>query len=212
MPKFLKIATLICLVLPLQSADPTLDTAPLKAWLEQQKNVKTLHAEFTQERTLPALKKPITTPGTLHLHHDGRMRWNLGDPTQTIAISDGENVQLIDLKKQRQRSISADSPQARPFTLLSSDAFSSGLEGFLKQFKLIESRTTNGIYQLTTQPQDAALRRHIPWVFFDIDLNDHSLRALEIQLKDKSRIRTIFTKVTLNSQIPDHIFLYDPEN
>ena len=207
-----KITTLIALILPMHGADPKLDTAPLKAWLKNQAKLVSLHAEFTQERNLPALTKPISTPGTLSLHRDGRMRWNLGDPTQTIAISDGKNVQLIDLKKQRQRTIPADSPKARPFTLLSHQALGHGLEGFTANFELIKSRKTRGIYQLTTRPRDAKLRRHIPYVFFDIDLEDHSLRALEILLKDDSRIRTIFTEVTLNPDLPEDTFQYKPES
>jgi outer membrane lipoprotein-sorting protein len=211
MPLLPKSTALLFAALALVSAAPAPDTAPLEAWLERQAGIETLQAEFTQERTLPALKKPVSTPGTLALHRDGRLRWNLGDPPKTVAISDGESIQLIDVEKRRVHTVPADSPRARPFTLLGGETLGADLDEFLETFEAVESRVSRGIYQLTARPRDAALRRRIPWVFFDIDPADDTLRALEIQLADDSRIRTIFTDVRLNADLPDGLFDYDLE-
>ena len=185
------------------------DTAPLEAWLNRQAGIRTLEADFTQERKLPALKNPVTTPGTLAMTRDGKLRWDLGQPAKTIAVSDGEKVTLVDVEKKQARSIDADSPRARSFTLLSGDSINGGLDSFRKSFELVESRVTQGIYQLTTRPKDRNMRGKVSWVFFDIDPSKNELRALEIQLDDKSRIRTIFRNSRFNREIPAARFTVD---
>lgn len=185
------------------------DTAPLSAWLSRQADIKTLQADFIQERKLAALKNPVSTPGSMTLVKGGSMRWDLGKPTKTTAISDGTTIQLIDLEKKRARSMDADSSRAKAFTLLGDSALNGGMDGFQKVFELVEAKMTSGIYQLTTRPKDRALRQQIPWVFFDIDPNKKELRALEVQLDDKSRIRTIFTKTRFNEPVAKEHFVFD---
>ena len=185
------------------------DTAPLRAWLEAQKNVDSLEADFIQERTLPALKKPVTTPGKLTLSKPGKLRWDLGSPPKTVAVSDGKTITLVDVEKKRARRLDADSSRARSFTLLGDDALSGGLEGFSKVFELVESRVTRGIYQLTTRPKDRQMRDKVGYVYFDIDTSTNRLRALEMRLDDKSRIKTIFSKTRFNSKVPSSAFQFD---
>lgn len=185
------------------------DTAPLRDWLIRQTNIKTLQADFIQERKLAALKNPVSTPGTMTLVKGGSMRWDLGKPTKTTAISDGTTIQLIDLEKKRARTMDADSSRAKAFTLLGDSALNGGMDGFQKVFELVEAKVTSGIYQLTTRPRDRSLRKQMPWVFFDIDPTKKELRALEVQLEDKSRIRTIFTKTRFNEPLPKAAFEFD---
>ena len=185
------------------------DTQPLSAWLERQTSIKSIQTDFTQERTLPALKKPVTSPGTMTMVRGGGMRWDLGEPLKTTAISDGETLQFIDHEKKQARSIPADSSRARSFTLLGDSALSGGLEGFTKVFELVESRVTDGIYQLTARPKQRAMRDKVSWVYFDIDTRKNELRAMAMQLDDKSRIRTVFQNPRFNVQVPKNHFEID---
>lgn len=198
----------LLLILPLRAE---LDTAPLEAWLQRHREIKTLRADFTQERTLPALRKPVSTPGTLALTRDGKLRWELGDPPKSIAVSDGDTVTLADVEKKRAKRIDRDSSQARSFTMLSGESMNGGLEGFLKAFEPVESRVTKGIYQLTTRPKDRSMRSKVGYVFFDIDPAKNELRALEIRLDDKSRIKTIFRNTRFNQNLPAELFTLDLE-
>jgi len=185
------------------------DTKPIESWLTRQAGIKTLQADFIQERKLAALKNPVTTPGRMTLVKGGKMRWDLGEPTKTTTISDGTTILLIDLEEKRARSMDAKSSRAKAFNLLGDSALNEGIDGFTKAFELIEAKMTNGIYQVTTQPKDRSLRKQIPWVFFDIDPAKKQLRALEVQLDDKSRIRTIFTKTRFNEKVPSKHFEFD---
>ncbi len=193
-------------VLPLHAE---LDTAPLEAWLKRHGDIRTLKADFVQQRTLPALKKPVETPGTLEMTQDGKLRWELGRPPKTYAVSDGRTITLADVTKKRAKRMDADSPQARSFTMLSGDSMKNGLDGFLEAFEPVESRVTRGIYQLTTRPKDRKMRGKVGWVYFDIDSSTNELRALEIRLDDKSRIKTIFSNTRFNGDIPASRFQLD---
>lgn len=195
---------LLCLAAPLRAQD----TAVLDAWLGKQSTIRSLSVPFTQTRTLPSLKQPVTTPGKLVFEKPGKLRWELCDPPATLAVSDGTTFTLVDVKKQAARRIAADSPQAARFSLLATDAFKDAA-AFRTTFRVADQRVTNGLHQFTLQPLDAKLRSQVPWVFLTIDPATLHLRAFEIEAKDKSRIRTEFGKPIFNQPIPEATFRPD---
>lgn len=184
------------------------DNAPLDAWLKRQSSITTLDTEFTQERKLPALKNPVTTPGRLSFSKPGKVRWQLGNPVETLAISDGTTLTLIETAAKTARQTGVDSPQAARFSLLSGKAFESP-ELFQQSFEIIESRVTSGIHQYTLKAKDRRLRAQIPWIFLNIDPAKNELRALELELQDNSRLRTVFHNPRFNLKLDDSLFKPD---
>ncbi len=130
------LAALLALLSPLHAE---LDLKPLETWIGKQKDLQSLDAEFVQERKLPSLKKPITTPGRMRMLRPGKLRWELGNPVKTLAVSDGTTMTLLDVAKKRGKKIEAGSPEAKQFTLMSDDAFRD-MAGFQQTFELVESR------------------------------------------------------------------------
>lgn len=196
---FLAFAALISVA----SADAVLD-----GWLERQATITSLDATFTQERKLPSLKQPVLTPGRISFAKPGKFRWQLGEPMQTLAVSDGETLILIEESEKSARRIAADSPQAARFSLLSGKAFESK-ESFHQSFDVIESRVTDGIHQYTLKPKDRRMRSHVPWVFVDVDPAKKELRVLELEMQDKSRVRTLFSNAKFNNKLPEALFKPD---
>ncbi len=184
------------------------DNAPLDAWLKRQVSITTLDAGFTQERKLPALKNPTTTPGHLSFSKPDKVRWQLGDPIETLAVSDGTTLTLIETATKTARRTGVNSPQAARFSLLSGRAFQSP-EEFDQAFEITGSRLESGIYQYTLKAKDRRVRAQIPWVFLDIDPEKNELRALEMELQDKSRLRTIFSNPRFNLKLDDSLFKPD---
>lgn len=185
-----------------------LDVKPLETWIAKQKDLQSLEADFVQERKLPSLKKPVSTPGKLRMVRPGKLLWELGQPVKTLAVSDGATMTLLDVEKKRGKKIDASEPEAKQFTMLSDQAFRD-LAGFQEAFELVESRVTEGIYQLTVKPKDKQLRKHVSWMFLDIDQKSQELRALDLELDDKTRIRTVFTKSRINVKIDPAVFQPD---
>ncbi len=186
-----------------RAAEPELD-----AWLQRQSTLTSLDASFVQERKLPALKDPVTTSGRLCFAKPDKVRWQLGEPLETLVVSDGKTLTLIEAATRTARRTSVDSPQAARFSLLSGKAFDSP-ETFRQTFEIIESRVTSGIHQYTLKAKDRRVRAQIPWIFLDIDPVKNELRAMEMELQDKSRIRTVFTNPKFNSKLDDALFAPD---
>ena len=185
-----------------------LDLKPLETWIGRQKTLQSLDADFVQERKLPSLKKPAVTPGRMRMVRPGKLCWELGNPAKTLAVSDGKTMMLLDLVKKRGKKIDTTDPEARQFTLLSEEAFRD-LAGFQQTFELVESRMAGAIYQLTVRPKDKSMRKHVTWMFLDIDTRTQELRALDLELEDKSRIRTVFSNAKINAKVDPAIFTPD---
>ena len=182
--------------------------AVLDGWLERQATVSSLDASFTQQRKLPSLKEPVTTPGRISFAKPDKFRWQLGEPMQTLAVSDGTTLTLIEESEKSVRQIPKDAPQAARFSLLSGKAFESK-EAFYQSFEIIESRITAGIHQFTLKPKDRRMRSNVPWVFIDIDPVKKEMRAMELEMQDKSRVRTVFENPRFNTKLPDALFKPD---
>lgn len=190
------------------AASALADNAPLDAWLKRQPSINTLDVDFIQERKLPALKNPTTTPGRLSFSKPHKVRWQLGNPFQTLAVSDGVTLTLIDAASKTARRTAVDSPQAVRFSLLSGKAFQSPAE-FYQAFEVVEARAISGFHQYAVKARDRRTRSQIPWIFLDIDPDKNELRVLEFELQDKSRLRTVFQKPKFNVKLDDSLFTPD---
>jgi outer membrane lipoprotein carrier protein len=196
-----------CLLLAL-CATVRADNAVLEAWLKRQASIESLESAFTQERKLPSLKEPVTTPGKLTFARPGRVRWQLGEPAATLALSDGTTLTLIDYSAKTARRIAADSPQAARFSLLTGKAFQTAAD-FYDMFEVTAHRIESGIHQYTLKPKERRMRSQVPWVFLDIDPAKNELRAMEMELQDKSRIRTLFHNPRFNTKPAPELFTAD---
>lgn len=181
------------------------DEAPLNTWLARQAETRSIDARFIQERKLPALKEPIRTPGRLSFRKPASIRWQLGDPAETVILGDGETLTIVDHREKTVQSLAADSPRAARFAMLGGREFGDP-EAFRESFEVHAHREVTGIHQYTLRPRDRRVRSRLPWMFLDIDPVKNELRALEIELQDGSRVRTIFQNPRLNAPLPDTHF------
>jgi outer membrane lipoprotein-sorting protein len=198
----------ICCLLIVLTLNLSADNTVLEAWLGHQSTIKTLEVDFTQERKLAGLKKAVSTPGRLSFARPDRVRWELGDPPVTLVLSDGTNFTLIDHTTKTARRVAADSPQAARFSMMAGKGFQNA-ERFYAMFEVAAHRVESGIHQYTLKPLDRKTRGQLPWVFLDIDPRRNELRAMELELKDKSRIRTVFQQPRFNHKLPDSHFSAD---
>lgn len=187
-------------------ADPS--NGVLTAWLKRQTEIKSLETRFTQERKLPSLKQPISTPGRLAFEKPGKVRWQLGEPAATLVVVNGKEVMLVDYTAKTLRKVRGDSPQASRYSMLSGSGFQSP-EEFESMFEITAHRIESGIHQFTLKPKERKMRAQVPWVFLDIDPKTYELRAMEMELKDKSRIRTIFHEPKINTKLSPDLFTVD---
>src|SRR5688572_23508113 len=110
----------------------------LAPYLEAQAKLQSWTADFVQTRTLKSLKQPLKTPGHLYFVAPNVFRWELGSPTQTIAVRRSNEVVLIypPLKRAERYRLSADerTPWRDMLSLLEA--------GFPRSQKELETRFT----------------------------------------------------------------------
>src|SRR5438876_12265453 len=70
-------------------------TSLLSAWLGSQNDVRSWFAEVIQTRTLKSLAQPLTATGRVWFAAPNRFRWELGNPPQTIALRQAEQMLVV---------------------------------------------------------------------------------------------------------------------
>ena len=191
-------------------AAAAVDDAPVRRWVARAREMKSVAADFRQERYLRALTKPLITPGKLWYRADGALRWQLGEPPRTIALRTGAGagVTVIEPSAKSLRSFSADETGLKGGAIALLDAgFPESFEAFEKRFRLASvERDASGAWRVTAEVRDTALAVAVQRMVFLIDAEGAHLRAIEVWLRDGSRIVNHFTALTENAPVPDSLF------
>jgi len=186
------------------------DTTPLLAhWLNSQTNIQTWTADFVQTRALKSLTQPLTASGHLWFAEPNRFRWELGNPPQTIAVRNADEMRVIYPKLKRAEVYPLNGSQAGPWR----DALALLQAGFPRnqaelesQFRVLSETVTNQTCEVALQPKSAAARRMMPQIRIGFSTNDLSLRATELHFADGSTMRNDFTNMVLNSGLEEALF------
>ena len=194
---------------PAAFARGPLDLTPVESWLGRMAGMKSVEATFVQQRYLRTLRKPLTTSGHLWLQYPKNFRWELGDPPSTIAIRNQDTLMVLEPKKKRAQRFSLVTKEGKdsspvPASIRSvSRSFPRSMKELEEHFNILGLEKNGKVYDLTLKPKDKSLSFAMRRVVFFIDAEKYHLHGFEIQFKDKSRIRTTFTRQLFNPTIPD---------
>jgi len=186
----------------------------LTGWLSAQTNLHTWSADFTQTRTLRTLTQPLTATGRLWFARPARFRWELGQPAQTIALRNADELFVIYPRLKRAERY----PLTGKETGQWHDALSLLEAGFLRnradleaRFRILSLIETNGTWQLALQPKSAPARRMMSEIRVAVATNDFSLTSTELVFAEASRMRNDFTNAVLNPGIAETVFDWKPD-
>lgn len=212
--------TLSCALITLLTSTPmeaapsagTPDLSPLKTWLASQRGVHSVSADFTQIRAFKTLKSPLTVKGHVWIAPPSRFRWELGEPPKTIIIGNKSSVLILHPSKHQaeKKSVSGPGspPQGDPFSMMGFPG-SNSFEEFQKKMRVLSLRTEGSRCHLEMLPRDAQAIQALSSINLDFDTRTGEWRSFEIVTKEGSSIRTEFTRVELNSKLPQELFEYD---
>jgi outer membrane lipoprotein-sorting protein len=193
---------------PLRAAE--VDAAPVRGWIGRARSLKSVAAEFRQERHLRAVTRPLVSSGRVWYRADGALRWQLGEPPKLIALrpSSGADVTVIEPEAKTVRSFSAAEAGVKGGALALLDAgFPESHEAFEKRFRLdAVERDDAGAWRVTTQLRDNALAVAVQRMVFVVEESSSQLRGLEVWLRDGSKIISQFSQMTENGPVPDSLF------
>src|SRR5476651_512689 len=185
----------------------------LDSWFAAQKNVHTWAADFVQTRALKTLTQPLVAKGHITFSAPNDFRWELGQPTQTIALRHGDEMFVIypRLKRAERYPLGASTPtEWRDTMSLLQAGFPRDRKEFDAQFQILSLTETNGEWQMSLQPKSAFARRMMPELNIGLATNDFSLASTELVLVDGSRMRNDFTNAVANPVLEETTFKWAP--
>jgi outer membrane lipoprotein-sorting protein len=181
----------------------------ISQWLAAQSNLKTWTADFTQTRTLKTLKQPLKSHGRLIFAAPNNFRWQLGDPAQTIAIRNSNEMTVVYPKLKRAEHYPLSGAGNEPWrdALALMDAGFPGSAAELEnRFKLLSLRFTNDLAEIKLEPRSSMAKKFMSEVQLSLRTNDFSMIANQLQFSDGSILRNDFTNAVKNPTLPPDAF------
>jgi outer membrane lipoprotein-sorting protein len=202
----LAIAAFLCSTISVRAAD---DRAALDAWLRAQTNYQTWTAEFTQTRALKTLAQPLTAQGKVFFSAPNLFRWELGEPAQTIAVRQADQMLVIYPRLKRAERYPLAGVSAGPMKdamALIEAGFPRSAADMEAHFKILSIGTTNGVCSVALQPKAASARRMMPQIQIAFGISDNSLRSTELTFADGSTMRNDFKNPQFNPKLEETVF------
>ncbi len=187
----------------------------VEKWLAGQADIRSLTADFTQERRLREGRRPIVTEGKFSFKAPGAFRWQMGDPAMTVALQkqDGELV-VANLKRKRAtvypRAVLEREEAAMGFSFIEA-GFPKTLAEFEKKFSVREVESSDGIHHVTVTVNDRRTSIGLRKMVFAIAEGSYELRGFYLRFRDSSSITMRFTGVQRNPELAEDAFSLDLE-
>jgi outer membrane lipoprotein-sorting protein len=169
-------------------------------WFAAQTNMQSWSADFTQTRTLQVLSEPLIASGKVWVSQ-GCFRWELGQPAQTVALRQPDQLVIIypRLKRAEKYPLNSQAPGPIKDALALLEATLPRDRASLEaHFRVLTAAETNSILQVTLQPKSASARKFINQVQIGFRTNDFSTAMTEMRFSDGSSLRNDFTNVVFN--------------
>ena len=201
------VATVVCLFAA--SARAQTGTVLLDQWIAAQTNLHTWTADCTQTRSLKVLSQPLVSTGKVWVAMPDRFRWELGQPAQTIALRQPDQLLLIYPRLKRAEKYPLQGQQQGPWrdALALLDASFPRSRADLDSHFLVRSvTTTNSIVCVALQPKSASARKFMSEIQVSFRPGDFSLVSTELRFSDGSSMRNDFTHSVLNAPLSEDCF------
>ena len=210
---FSKMFMFVIAVLMLQSVVVAQDVSVVEKWINAQADLKSLKANFTQERRLREGRRPIVSEGELEFVAPGSFRWQMGKPAVTLAVQKKNgDLTVVNVSKKEAMvypfELLKEEEMARGFSFMDA-GFPKTLEEFQKNFTLKETELKEGVYHVAASINDAKASIGLRKIVFYIDEKSFELRGFYLRFRDSSSITTYFSEVTENATIPSSSFELD---
>jgi outer membrane lipoprotein-sorting protein len=192
-------AVTVCLLAGTVSAES--GGALLDQWVSAQTNLHTWTADCTQTRSLKVLSQPLVANGKVWMMVPDRFRWELGQPAQTVALRQPEQLLIIYPRLKRVEKYSLRTTQPGPWKdalALLEASFPRSRADLESRFRVVSVAETNAVMHVTLQPKSASARKFMAEIRVTVSTHDFSPLATELRFSDGSSLRNDFTNVVIN--------------
>ena len=183
--------------------------ALMDRWFTVQTNLQSWSADFTQTRSLKVLAQPLVANGKVWVAAPSRFRWELGQPPQTIALREPDELFIIYPRLKRAELYPLGNVPPGPWTdalALLDASLPRDRASMDARFRLLSVAETNSTLQLTLEPRSSAARKVIGGILIAFRTNDFSIAVTEMKFADGSSLRNDFTNAKLNPPLDPGLF------
>ena len=192
--------------------DPALNLEPLKSCFAAQKKVRSISADFIQNRSFRTLKSPVTIKGRFWFEMPGKFRWELGDPPKTIILGSRDGATILKIPQKRAEKVAFDSKKtmgATEFLKMMDLNSHQSVEDFCKHMNILSLKPIGNAYRLEMLPKDPAIAKYLTAIRLDFLAESGQWIGFEFLTKDGSSMRTDFSNVRINAKLNSSVFEYD---
>jgi outer membrane lipoprotein carrier protein len=180
---------LLALALPVTAQTPTLDDV-VRGVEGAYGKMTDLRGEFTQSALNKSLNQTIDAKGVVYLKKGGKLRWEYAEPTKQEIVSDGKTIWIY-------------TPQLNQVNT-----------GKLRQHFSVrflnpaqpKDADGNLVLDLTPKQPLPTLARLV----LSLDAKSYDVRKAVVYDQFENTVTMTFTKVVVNSGLPDKLFVFQP--
>lgn len=203
-----------CAILSFASSAAAADSnALLNAWFAAQTNLHTWQADFVQTRVLKSISQPLKANGKIWFTAPDQFRWEVGNPAQTIALRETNQLLIVYPRLKRIERYPLDGKSLGPMrdALALVDAgFPKGRADLESHFKILAVTETKDGFSLNLQPKSPMARRFMTELEIGFRAEPFSLVSTEVVFIDGSKMRNDFTNIVMNATVPPDTYTVTP--
>jgi outer membrane lipoprotein-sorting protein len=167
------------------------------------RNIRSVKADFLQNRYLRILKKPILSEGRFFFDVSDFLRWEYIRPLRSVMIQNGDAIQLYEFSEGRWRPGMVQGLEARQMVMAEIRQW---LQGRFAESKVFSHRYTPGPPpQVSLTPREG-IKTFISGIVIVLSATPGVIDRVEIDEPGNSRTSIRFRNVEINSRLPAGIF------
>lgn len=190
-----------------QTTAPNL--VPLEKFIQFQKGIRSLQANFVETRSLRTLKGATGGQGTIYMAGATKFRWqSAGDPPKSMAIRNGSTLWLLQpqAKRAEKRTVSGSEFSTFDFA---AGGIARSMDDLKRRYAIESVSQQGGVWMAVLRPLDRAAAARIRRMTLGIDPAKFHLRSLKLEMKDGSSVSATFTSQRFNPNLPASLFSPD---
>lgn len=203
----LALALLVALALPAAAQSPTLDEV-IRGVETAYGKMTDLKGEFVQSALNKSLNQTIDAKGVVYLKKGGKLRWEYAEPTKQEIVSDGKTIWIYTPQLDQVNTGAAPEALSGP-----AGSFLSGLGKLRQHFNVrflnpAQPKDADGnvVLDLTPKQPLPTLARLV----LTLDSKSYDVRKAVVYDQFDNTVTMTFTKLMVNSGLPDKLFVFTP--
>jgi outer membrane lipoprotein-sorting protein len=181
----------------------------LDHWIAAQTNLHTWSADLIQTRSFKTLSQPLVSTGKVWVAVPDRFRWELGQPAQTIALRQPDQLLIVYPRLKRMERYPLKEKQPGPWRdalALLEASFPRSRTNLEAQFHILSVTETNKVAYLSLQPRSASARKFMTDLQISFRSDNFAPVSTELSFSDGSSMRNDFIDAVDNPPLDMELF------